>query len=95
MVLILNPLNQGSSSDSKLDPKVREKLLKESKNPLLGVRRILWVILFAYASLGLLIMLSRVTSGEVVPFSDIGIQITAFLVFGGLTWFDRTKGEDS
>tara|TARA_Y100001968_G_scaffold143366_1_gene130996 strand:+ start:3133 stop:3411 length:279 start_codon:yes stop_codon:yes gene_type:complete len=77
--------------DPKINPQLREKLLKETKNPFYGPRRILWFILFGAASLGLLIMLSRVIAGENVLGSDFGIQGGAFLLFGLLIWFDRRK----
>ena len=75
--------------DSKIDSQLREKLLKETKNPFYGPRRLLWFILFGGASLGLLIMLSRLIAGDVVLVSDFGVQAGAFFVFGILIWFDR------
>ena len=74
-----------------LDPKVRQKLLKESKAPFLGVRRLLWSALFGSAIIGLLIMLIRFLSGNIVPLSDIGVQFFALLLFGGLIIVDRNK----
>ncbi len=84
-------MNNGSQSSSNLDPQLREKLLNETKNPLAGPRRFLWIVLFASACLGLLIMTTRWASGEVVLLSDFAIQIGAFLFFGGLIYFDRKK----
>tara|TARA_Y100001968_G_scaffold331384_1_gene385876 strand:- start:2438 stop:2710 length:273 start_codon:yes stop_codon:yes gene_type:complete len=80
-----------SQPDPKINPQLREKLLKETKNPFYGPRRILWVIFFAAASLGLLIMFSRLIAGENVLISDFGVQGGAFLLFGLLIWFDRRK----
>ena len=77
--------------DPKINPQLREKLLQETKNPFYGPRRALWFILFGAASLGLLIMFSRVIAGENVLGSDIGIQGGAFLLFGFLIFFDRRK----
>ena len=87
-------MNQPPKPDSKIDPLLREKLLKETKNPFYGPRRALWFILFGAALLGLLIMLSRVIGGEVVLISDFGIQSGAFLLFGSLIWFDRRNGNE-
>ena len=84
-------MNQLPPQDSKLDPQLREKLLKETQNPFYGPRRILWITLFSAAFLGLLIMLSRVVGGEVVPINDVAIQSGAFLFFGLLIWLDRKK----
>ena len=74
-----------------LDPNVRQKLLKESQAPFLGVRRLLWGVLFGSAMIGLLIMFIRLISGNIVPLSDIGIQAFALLLFGGLILIDRNK----
>tara|TARA_B100000131_G_scaffold282663_1_gene290055 strand:+ start:136 stop:372 length:237 start_codon:yes stop_codon:yes gene_type:complete len=74
-----------------LDPQLRKKLLNESRNPFFGVRRLLWIVLFGSATLGFLIMATRALSGEVVLWSDVGIQLTALLLFGGLTFFDRRR----
>ncbi|ABX09549.1 hypothetical protein P9211_16181 [Prochlorococcus marinus str. MIT 9211] len=76
-----------------LDPKVRKKLLKESRNPFLGIRRILWISLLGSAGIGLVIMIIRLISGDSVLFGDLGIQITAFLVLGLLTIFDRRRSD--
>ena len=74
---------------SNLDPNLREKLLRESKKPFSGIRRVLWIALFGSAGLGLLIMFLRVFSGEQVLLRDIGIQVTAFTFFGWLLWLER------
>ena len=39
--------------DSNLDPNVRARLLKETKNPYRGLRRAVWIALFGSAALGL------------------------------------------
>tara|TARA_Y100001968_G_C19070672_1_gene578237 strand:+ start:33 stop:293 length:261 start_codon:yes stop_codon:yes gene_type:complete len=82
-------------SDPKIDPQLREKLLKETKNPFYGPRRALWFILFGAALLGLLIMVSRVIAGDIVSINDFGIQGGAFLLFGFLIWFDRRRETES
>ena len=76
-----------------LDPKLREKLLNESRNPFKGVRRVIWIALTASAGVGLLIMGLRYTSGENVLFNDFGIQLIAFLMFLTLCILDRSKGK--
>ncbi len=78
-----------------LDPKLREKLLKESRNPYKGIRRVLWIALAASAGIGLLIMGFRLISGENVLLNDFGIQISAFLLFFFLFVLDRPKGEEN
>tara|TARA_B100000214_G_scaffold374236_1_gene356430 strand:+ start:211 stop:471 length:261 start_codon:yes stop_codon:yes gene_type:complete len=77
--------------DPKIDPNLREKLLRETKNPFYGPRRALWFVLFGAAALGLLIMLSRIIGGDQVPLNDFGVQGGAFLLFAFLIWFDRKK----
>ncbi len=76
-----------------LDPKLREKLLNESRNPFKGIRRVVWIALTASAGIGLLIMGVRHISGETVLRNDFGIQISAFLLFMSLTILDRSKIE--
>ena len=87
-------MENSQKSDSSLDPNLRAKLLKESKRPFAGLRRVLWVALFGSAGLGFLIMFSRIISGELVALKDVGIQTSALLIFGTLIWFDRSKGGD-
>ena len=81
------------SSDDKtnLSPQLRERLLKESQNPLLGLRRGLWLALFGSASIGLFIMSTRIFSMNTVPIMDLAIQLGAFITFGLLLYFDRPK----
>ena len=86
-------MNKPTTKTPKIDPKLRERLLKETKNPLRGPRRILWITLFGAATFGLLIMVSRVVGGDLVSGGDFAIQIGAFSLFGGLIWLDRSKKE--
>ncbi|WP_371410988.1 photosystem II assembly family protein [Synechococcus sp. UW179B] len=51
----------------------------------------LWVALFASGGLGLFVMTFKVTAGDTVVLSDLGIQIGAVVLFGSLLWFDRTR----
>ncbi len=87
-------MNKPTNSRSALEPNLRKKLLEETQNPLFGPRRVLWFILFGSASLGLLIMLARLGTGDIVPLSDIAVQLGAFSIFGSLIWFDRKKSSD-
>ncbi len=77
-----------------LDPKLREKLLNESKNPFKGLRRVIWFALTASAGMGLLIMVIRSLSGENILFNDISIQVIAFLVFCTLIILDRPRSSN-
>ncbi len=74
-----------------LDPQLRERLLAEARSPWRGLRRAVWVALFASAALGLATMSMRGLSGEDVPSSDWIIQLVALGVCGGLLWFDRQR----
>ncbi len=74
-----------------MDPNLREKLLKESKQPFLGLRRVVWIALFGSAGLGLLIMFSRALAGDTISTSDLAIQSIALVVFAFLIWKDRSK----
>ena len=76
-----------------LDPKVREKLLRESRNPFLGFRRTVWGLLFGSAAVGLFIMIFRAIAKQNVLIGDFGIQLAAFFLFGGLIFFDRQKND--
>ncbi len=80
-----------SKNDSKLNPQLREKLLKESQNPWKGLRRTLWLLFLISSSLGIFIMGTKILAGTEVPKSDLLVQISAVLVFGGLVWVDRNK----
>ena len=49
---------------SKIDPELKKKLLKETQTPFKGLRRILWIAFSGSAFMGLLIMLSKIASGN-------------------------------
>ena len=74
-----------------LDPKLREKLLKESRQPFQGVRRVIWIALSGSAGVGLLIMGMRFISGENVLINDFVIQIGALLLFLTLLIVDKSR----
>ena len=76
---------------SKIDPKLKEKLLKESQSPFKGLRRILWIAFSGSAYLGLLIMLSKISSGSELQQNNILIQLAACVLFPTLLFFDRNR----
>ncbi|WP_370586514.1 DUF3493 domain-containing protein [Synechococcus sp. ROS8604] len=78
-------------SQRQLDPELKARLLQEARTPWRSLRRLLWVALFASGGLGLFVMTFKVTAGDTVVLSDLGIQIGAVVLFGSLLWFDRTR----
>ena len=76
---------------SKIDPKLREKLLKETQAPFKGLRRILWIAFSGSAFLGLLIMLSKIASGSELQQNNLLIQVTACILFPTLLFLDSNK----
>ena len=76
---------------SKLDPELKKKLLKESKAPFKGLRRVLWIAFTGSAFLGLFIMLSKISNGSEILPNNLLIQITACVVFPFLLFLDRNK----
>ena len=76
---------------SKIDPKLKKKLLNESQAPFKGLRRILWIAFSGSAFLGLLIMLSRIASGAEFQPNNILVQVCACILFPTLLFFDRNK----
>ena len=79
---------------SNLDPKLRSRLLKESKNPFRGLRRAVWIALFGSAALGFFIMFSKIVTGETISFNDFAIQTSALVILGFLLFKDRNKEID-
>ena len=84
-------MNNSNKPESNLDPNLRSRLLKESKNPFRGLRRAVWIALFGSAALGFLIMFSKVITGDIVSFKDFAIQSSALLILGFLLLKDRNK----
>ena len=76
---------------SKIDPELKKKLLKETQSPFKGLRRILWIAFSGSAFLGLLIMLSKITSGDELQQNNLLIQFGACVLFPTLLFFDRNK----
>ena len=76
---------------SKIDPELKKKLLKESKTPFKGLRRLLWIAFTGSAFLGLFIMVSKIASGNEIQQNNILIQLGACLIFPLLLFLDRNK----
>ena len=74
-----------------MDPNLRARLLKESKNPYRGLRRAVWIALFGSAALGFFIMVTNIMAGDSVSFNDLAIQSSALLILGVLLYTDRNK----
>ena len=76
---------------SKIDPKLKKKLLRETQTPFIGLRRILWIAFSGSAFLGLLIMLSKIASGSEFQQNNLFIQLGACIIFPTLLFFDKNK----
>jgi hypothetical protein len=76
---------------SKIDPKLKKKLLKESQTPFKGLRTIFWIAFSGSAFLGLLIMLSKIASGSELQTNNLFIQLAACIIFPTLLFLDRKK----
>ena len=77
-----------------LDTALRARLMQEAKTPWRGLRRGLWLAFTASAAIGLATMTMRASAGESVALSDLGIQLGALVLFGGLLWRDRNPSID-
>ena len=88
-------MNNPNKPESNLDPNLRARLLKETKNPYRGLRRAVWIALFGSAALGLFIMLTNIIAGDSVSLNDLGIQTSALVILGFLLFKDRTKEESN
>ena len=78
----------------KIDPQLKKKLLKESQAPFKGLRRVLWIAFTGSAFLGLLIMLSKISSGNELQQNNLLIQLGACLLFPFLLFLDRDRDRD-
>ena len=76
---------------SKIDPKLKKKLLKETQAPFKGLRRLLWIAFSGSAFLGLLIMLFNIASGGELQQNNILIQVGACILFPTLFFLDKNK----
>jgi hypothetical protein len=68
--------------------------MQEAKTPWRGLRRGLWLAFTASAAVGLATMSMRAAAGNEVALSDLGIQVGALVLFGGLLWRDRNPSID-
>ena len=76
---------------SKIDPELKKKLLRETKAPFKGLRRLIWAACAASAFLGLLIMISQIIGGNEIQQNNLLIQIGASILFPTLFYFERDK----
>ena len=76
---------------SKIDPKLKKKLLSESQAPFKGLRRILWIAFSGSAFLGLQIMLAKIANGSELQQNNLLIQLGACLLFPTLLFLDKNK----
>ena len=76
---------------SKINPELKKKLLKETKAPFKGLRRVVYVACSGSAFLGLFIMLSQIASGNEIQQNNLLIQIGASILFPTLFYFERDK----
>ena len=76
---------------SKIDPKLKKKLLNESQAPFKGLRRIIWLAFSGSAFLGLFIMLSKIASGSELQQNNLLIQVGSCILFPTLLFLDRSK----
>ena len=87
-------LNNFNKPGSNLDPNLRARLLKESKNPYRGLRRAVWIALFGSAALGFFIMVTNIIAGDKISINDLAIQTSALLILGFLLLKDRNKKDE-
>ena len=76
---------------SKIDPELKQKLLKESQAPFKGLRKLLWIAFTGSAFLGLFIILSKIASGNEIQQNNLLIQIGACALFPVLLFLERNK----
>ena len=87
-------LSNSGKHESKLDPNLKARLLKESKNPYRGLRRTVWIALFGSAALGFFIMVTNIIAGDDVSINDFAIQTSALLILGLLLFKDKNKQDE-
>ena len=87
-------LSNSNKPKSNLDPNLRARLLKESKNPFRGLRRAVWIALFGSAALGFFIMVTNLIAGDNVSVNDLAIQTSALLILGFILFKDRNNQDD-
>ena len=87
-------MSNSNKPESNLDPNLRARLLKESKNPFRGLRRAVWIALFGSAALGFFIMVTNVMAGDNVSVNDLAIQTSALLILGFILFKDRNNQDE-
>ena len=76
---------------SKIDPELKKKLLRETKAPFRGLRRLIWAACTGSAFLGIFIMGSKILAGNEIQMSNLLIQLVACLLFPTLFYFERDR----
>ena len=76
---------------SKIDPELKNKLLKESQAPFKGLRKVLWIAFTGSAFLGLFIMIAKISSGNEIQQNNLLIQLGACALFPFLLFLERNK----
>jgi len=76
---------------SKIDPQLKKKLLKETKAPFKGLRRVVYVACSGSAFLGLFIMLTQLAAGNEIQQNNLLIQLGASLLFPLLFFLERDR----
>jgi len=78
---------------SKIDPKLKKRLLRESQAPFKGLRKILWIAFSGSAFLGLFIMLSKIAAGSEFQQSNLLIQLGACIIFPTFLFLERNNND--
>ena len=76
---------------SKIDPELKKKLLRETKAPFRGLRRLIWAACSGSAFLGIFIMGSKILAGNEIEINNLLIQLGACLLFPTLFYLERDK----
>ena len=76
---------------SKIDPELKKKLLRETKAPFKGLRRLIWAACTGSAFLGLFIMGSKIIGGNTIQGNNLLIQVGACIIFPTLLYLERDK----
>ena len=76
---------------SKIDPELKKKLLKETKAPFKGLRRVVYVACAGSAFLGLFIMVSQLAAGNEIQQNNLLIQVGACILFPFLFYLERNR----